>query len=122
MVAALVAALVLGKRRGFPQTPMPPHSLVITVIGASMLWVGWFGFNAGSALAADGVAGLPEGVSMAGQVWVQFVGVIATGAWTAVASFVILKVLDSMIGLRVDADQETEGLDIVLHDERGYNL
>ena len=57
-VAALVAALVIGKRRGYPETLIPPHSLVITVIGASMLWVGWFGFNAGSALAADGVAGM----------------------------------------------------------------
>ncbi|MFZ0257732.1 MAG: ammonium transporter, partial [Gammaproteobacteria bacterium] len=57
-VAALVAALVLGKRNGFPETAMPPHSLPLTVAGASMLWVGWFGFNAGSALAADGAAGM----------------------------------------------------------------
>ncbi|MEE3335214.1 MAG: ammonium transporter, partial [Candidatus Latescibacterota bacterium] len=56
-IAALVAALVLGKRRGYPGI-IPPHSLVITVIGASMLWVGWFGFNAGSALAANGAAGM----------------------------------------------------------------
>ncbi|MDO8597627.1 MAG: ammonia channel protein, partial [Sulfuricaulis sp.] len=52
-VAALVAALVLGKRKGFPETAMPPHNLTMTVIGACMLWVGWFGFNAGSALAAN---------------------------------------------------------------------
>jgi Amt family ammonium transporter len=57
-VAALVAALMLGKRRGFPSTPMPPHSLPLTVAGAGMLWVGWFGFNAGSALAANGSAGM----------------------------------------------------------------
>jgi ammonium transporter, Amt family len=57
-VAALVAALVVGPRRGFPNTPMPPHSLPLTVMGAGMLWVGWFGFNAGSALAANGNAGM----------------------------------------------------------------
>ncbi len=56
--SALVAAIFLGKRRGYGQEPMPPHSVPLTVIGASLLWVGWFGFNAGSALAADGTAGL----------------------------------------------------------------
>jgi len=57
-VAALVAALVLGRRKGFPQTAMPPHNLTMTVAGASMLWVGWFGFNAGSAVAANTSAGM----------------------------------------------------------------
>ena len=57
-IAALVAAVMLKKRRGFPSTPMPPHNLAMTVAGASMLWVGWFGFNAGSALAADQSAGM----------------------------------------------------------------
>ena len=57
-VAALVAAIVVGPRRGFPNTAMPPHSLPLTVMGAGMLWVGWFGFNAGSALAANGNAGM----------------------------------------------------------------
>lgn len=57
-VAALVAAVVIGPRRGFPRHPMPPHNLTMTVIGAGMLWVGWFGFNAGSALAANGSAGM----------------------------------------------------------------
>jgi len=57
-VAALVCALVLGSRRGFPHTAMTPHSLPLTVAGAGMLWVGWFGFNAGSALAANGSAGM----------------------------------------------------------------
>jgi len=57
-VGALVAALMLGRRRGFPESAMAPHSLALTVTGASMLWVGWFGFNAGSALAADGAAGM----------------------------------------------------------------
>ena len=56
--AALVAALVLGPRKGFGKTAMPPHNLTMTVIGAGMLWVGWFGFNAGSALAANGDAGM----------------------------------------------------------------
>jgi Amt family ammonium transporter len=66
-VAALVAALVLGNRNGFPATAMPPHSLPLTVAGASMLWVGWFGFNAGSALAADGAAGMAMLVSGGGS-------------------------------------------------------
>ncbi len=57
-VAALVAALVLGPRRGFPQTAMPPHNMTMTVMGAGMLWVGWFGFNGGSALAANGDAAM----------------------------------------------------------------
>ena len=57
-VAALVAALMIGKRKGYPSKPIPPHSLTITVVGASMLWVGWFGFNAGSALASDEAAGM----------------------------------------------------------------
>jgi Amt family ammonium transporter len=56
--SALVAALFLGSRRGYGKEPMPPHSLPLTVIGAALLWVGWFGFNAGSELAADGTAGL----------------------------------------------------------------
>ena len=57
-IAGLVACVMIGKRRGFPNQPMKPHSLPLTVIGASMLWVGWFGFNAGSQLAADGTAGM----------------------------------------------------------------
>ncbi len=57
-IAGLVTALYLGKRKGYPRTPMPPHSLTLSVVGAGMLWVGWFGFNAGSALAADRTAGM----------------------------------------------------------------
>lgn len=57
-VAALVAAVVIGKREGFPVTAMPPHNMTMTVTGAGMLWVGWFGFNAGSALAANGNAAM----------------------------------------------------------------
>jgi len=62
-VAGLVAALVLGKRKGYPNTPMMPHNLGYTVIGASLLWVGWFGFNAGSELASDGSAGMAMAVT-----------------------------------------------------------
>jgi Amt family ammonium transporter len=234
-VAALVAALVLGRRRGFPEVPMPPHNLTMTVAGAAMLWVGWFGFNAGSALAANGTAGMAmlvthigaaagslvwmlwewvrfgkpsvlgvvtgmvaglgtitpasgyvgpagalvigavagsvcflatqfmkrrlhvddsldvfpvhgiggitgtvltgvfasaalggvgfaEGVSMAGQVGVQVLGVVATLVWSGVLSYLILKVLDAVLGLRVSGEEETQGLDVVMHEERGYIL
>jgi Amt family ammonium transporter len=233
-VAGLVAALVLGKRKGFGTAAMPPHNLTLSVIGASMLWVGWFGFNAGSELAADGTAGMamavtqiatasaalawmfaewvvhgkpsvlgiisgavtglvaitpasgsvgPMGalaigavagvgcywaatrlkramgyddsldvfgvhavggiigamltgvfsaVSLGGsglvkdsiseQVIAQAIGVGATIAYTAVVSFIILKVIDALIGLRVDEESETEGLDVSQHDERGYIL
>ncbi len=234
-MAALVTALVLGRRRGFPETPMPPHNLTMAVTGACMLWVGWFGFNAGSALAADGSAGMAmlvthigaatgslawmfcewirygkpsvlgivtgmvaglgtitpasgfvgplgalaigaaagtvcffatnymkqslrvddsldvfpvhgvggilgtmltgvfaaaafggvgyaEGMGMGSQVLVQLVGVLAVGAWCAVITFVLLKVCDALVGLRVTAEEESEGLDTVLHNETGYNL
>jgi len=234
-MAALVAALVLGRRQGFPDTPMPPHNLGITVAGACMLWVGWFGFNAGSALAADGTAGMamivthigaatgafawmlcewarygkpsvlgmatgmvaglgtitpasgfvgplgalvigaaagvlcffatnymkralhvddsldvfpvhgvggalgtlltgifvasqfggagyPEGQTMGGQVLVQLTGIVATALWSGVITYVLLKVSDAVVGLRVTSEEETEGLDTVLHNEKGYNL
>jgi Amt family ammonium transporter len=234
-VAGLVAALVLGKRHGYPQHPMKPSNLVLTAAGAGMLWVGWFGFNAGSALAADGIAGmamlvtqiataaaaltwmfmewlshgkpsalglvsgavaglvaitpasgfvgpmgalaigiaaglicylavvrmkralsyddsldafgvhgvggfvgailtgvfvdaglggsgLAEGVSMGAQVVKQFIGAAATIVYGGVVSFILLKVIDAAIGLRVTVEQEQEGLDLVLHDEAGYNL
>jgi Amt family ammonium transporter len=233
--AALVCALMLGRRRGFPDTPMPPHNLTMTVTGACMLWVGWFGFNAGSALAADGTAGMamlvthigaatgalawtfcewarygkpsvlgivtgmvaglgtitpasgfvgplgalaigaaagvacffatgymkralrvddsldvfpvhgvggllgtlltgvfasaalggvgyPEGGTMGSQVLTQLVGVIATAAWSGIATFVLLKVSGALAGMRVAPEAETEGLDTVLHNEKGYNL
>ena len=232
-IAALVACIVIGKRQGYPDTLMAPHSLTITVIGASMLWVGWFGFNAGSAVAADGAAGmamlvtqvatasatlgwiaaewirlgkpsilgavtgavaglvaitpasgsvgpmgaivvgLASGVicfwaatslkralgyddsldafgvhgiggivgalltgifaaeslggqgltadSIGGQFVVQLIGVVFTIVYCGVLSFILLKIVDAIIGLRVSQDEETEGLDIALHDERGYN-
>ncbi len=232
-VAALVACIVIGKRQGYPNTLMAPHSLTITVIGASMLWVGWFGFNAGSAVAADGAAGmamlvtqvatasatlgwmaaewirlgkpsilgavtgavaglvaitpasgsvgpmgaivvgLASGVlcfwaatslkralgyddsldafgvhgiggivgalltgifaaeslggqglsadSIGGQFVVQLIAVVFTIVYCGVLSFILLKIVDAIVGLRVSQDEETEGLDISLHDERGYN-
>ncbi len=234
-IAGLMAALVMGKRRGFPQTPMKPSNLVLTVVGAGMLWVGWFGFNAGSELAADGTAGmamavtqiatasaamawmfaewithgkpsalgiasgavaglvaitpasgfvgpmgsivigvaagvlcflsvvkvkkafgyddsldafgvhciggiigalltgvfidadlggsgLPEGVTLSGQLVLQAIGVGTTLVYSGVLSFIILKVLDVFIGLRVSDEQEEMGLDLGQHDEQGYNL
>ena len=62
-IAGLVACLVLGKRIGYRQEPMAPHNLTLTLIGASLLWVGWFGFNAGSAVASDGRAGMAFAVT-----------------------------------------------------------
>ncbi len=235
-IAGLVAALVVGKRNGYPTTAIMPHNLTLTVTGASMLWVGWFGFNAGSELAADGTAGMAmavtqiatamaalawmftewmvhgkpsvlgivsgavaglvaitpasgtagpmgalaigaaagvgcflgatrikrafgyddsldafgvhgiggiigalltgvfcapslggagfgDGISSIGQqLGVQTLGVAATLVYTAVATFIILKVLDLVMGLRVSREAETEGLDLALHDERGYSL
>jgi len=234
-VAALVAAMVLGRRRGFPQTAMLPHNMTMTVTGAAMLWVGWFGFNAGSAVAADGVAGMAmlvthisaaagaltwmvtewirhgkpsalgavtgmvaglgtitpasgfvgpmgaliigtaagftcywatqlikqklviddsldvfpvhgvggalgmlltavfvsvglggagyaEGVTMGSQFLVQALAVIATVIWSALVSYVALKIAGAVVTLRVDVDEEIEGLDLVNHEERGYNL
>ena len=238
-VAALVAAVMMGPRRGFGQTAMPPHNLTMTVTGAGMLWVGWFGFNAGSALAADNSAtmamlvthlsaaagslawmamewvrhgkpsvlgivtgmvaglgtitpasgsvgpaaaviiGLTAGVvcyfatitlknrlniddsldvfpvhgvggalgtvlagifcapalglfsgngfsdgvsSIAGQLYVQTFGVVVTFVFALVASWILLKLVDGLVGLRVDDEEETEGLDLILHDERGYDL
>ena len=232
-VAALVLCILLGKRRGYPDTPMAPNSLVLTVVGTSMLWVGWFGFNAGSASAADGVAGMAMAVThisaaMAGftwmliewsshgkpsvlgiatgtiaglaaitpasgyvgpvgalaiglaagvlcywganslkrlvgyddsldvfgvhgiggivgvlltgvfassalggsvedlnignQLWLQAVGSVATVVYSGALTFILVKVVDGMIGIRVTAEEEGTGLDLALHDERGFNL
>ena len=232
-IAGLVAALMLGKRNGYPTTAMPPHNLPLTVIGGSLLWVGWFGFNAGSAVAANGTAGmamlvtqiataaaalawmgtewaahgkpsalgivtgaiaglvaitpasgtagpagalligvasgvlcffaaarlkralgyddsldvfgvdavggivgailtgvcagslggvgLAEGVTIGQQVWMQTKSVLFTLAFSGVVTFIILKLLDATISLRVTREQEVEGLDLALHDERAYN-
>ena len=237
-VAALVAAIVLGPRKGFPQKPMPPHNMTMTITGAGMLWVGWFGFNGGSALAANGDAamamlvthisaataaitwmfyewvkfgkptalgmvtgiiaglgtitpasgfvgpagalvigflagvvcfnavifvkqklkiddsldvfpvhgvggiigtllagifaastlgifsgqGLAEGMTISSQLGVQFVGVISTIIYTAVTTFIILKIVEPITGLRVTDDEEQQGIDITSHEEKGYDL
>jgi len=237
-VGALVAALVIGNRRGFPKQAMPPHNLTMTVTGAGMLWVGWFGFNAGSALAANGDAGMAmlvthisaatgslawmmmewlrhgkpsvlgivtgmvaglgtitpasgfvgpggalvigfsagiicyyatqaikqrfqiddsldvfpvhgvggmlgtllagvfasdalgvfsgqgynEGMTMASQVQVQLVGILSTFIYTAIVSYILLKLVDNLLTLRVNEEQELQGVDLVEHDEKGYDL
>jgi ammonium transporter, Amt family len=232
-IAGLVASLVIGKRKGFPTTAMPPHNLGYTLMGASMLWVGWFGFNAGSAVAANGTAGMAMAVTqiataaaalawmfaewlshgkpsvlgiasgavaglvaitpasgfvgpmgalaigaaagvgcflaaaklkralgyddsldvfgvhavggiigalltgvfaaaslggskvdldIGGQVWIQTLGVLFTLVYTGIGSYIILKIVDVIVGLRVTEEQETEGLDVSQHDERGYIL
>lgn len=232
-IAGLVACLVLGKRKGYPTVAMAPHNLGYTLVGAAMLWIGWFGFNAGSAIAANGTAGMamlvtqiataaaalswmfaewlthgkpsalgiasgvvaglvaitpaagtagPMGAlviglvsgavcffcatslkrklgyddsldafgvhgvggivgalltgifaapalggfgtveDIAAQFLVQFEGVVFTVIYTAAVTYVILKVLDMVMGLRVSEEQETIGLDLSSHNERGYNL
>jgi len=237
--AALVAALVLGPRKGFPVKPITPHNMTMTITGAGMLWVGWFGFNGGSALAANGDAamamlvthisaaagamtwmfyewikfgkpsalgavtgliaglgtitpasgfvgpggaliigifaglicfnaviivkqvlkiddsldvfpvhgvggilgtllvgvfastqlgifsgyGFAEGIStMTEQLGVQAIGVVSTLVYTAIMTYIILKIVQMITGLRVSEDEETQGLDIIDHEERGYNM
>ena len=232
-VSALVAAIVIGPRKGYPDTPMPPHNLTMCVTGTGMLWVGWYGFNGGSGLAANGAAamsisvthisastaaltwmfiewfkhgkpsvlgiatgaiaglaavtpaagvigpmggfsiGLASGVicflastalkskmgyddsldvfgvhgvggfvgtvlagvfgatalgglgldrSIGEQVGVQLAAGLLTAAWAAIAGFALLKITDAIVGLRVDEESESTGLDISEHEERGYNL
>ena len=233
-IAALVSALVLGKRKGFPHVAMPPHNMTMVVTGAGMLWVGWFGFNGGSALTSDGHAGmailvthigaatgsltwmiiewyrfgkpsmlgivtgmvaglgtitpasgfvgplggfiiglvagvvcfyatqiikrkfkiddsldvfpvhgvggvigslltavfaatefgglgLSQGVSISQQIGVQAIAILATVIWSGSFSYLILKLIDHLIGLRVTSDEEVQGLDIALHEETGYH-
>jgi Amt family ammonium transporter len=234
-VSALVVAIVLGPRLGFPDDVRPPHAPWMSMVGACMLWVGWFGFNAGSALKAGGDAGmamtvtqisaatatlvwiviewakygkpsmvgaatgaiaglatitpasgfvgpgaalvigiaggticyymvgvikrrfriddaldvfavhgvggavgimltavfidatlggigLAEGRSMGDQATIQLTGIVVTLLWSAVVSFVIIKVVQMFVGLRVNAETEEQGLDLRLHGERGYNM
>ncbi len=231
-IAGLVACILIGKRVGYPRDQIKPNSMPFCLIGASMLWVGWFGFNAGSQLAADGVAGMamlvtqiatataaiswmflewirhgkpsvlgiatgavaglvaitpasgtagPCGalligfasgsicyyfvttvkqklgyddsldafgvhgiggivgailtglcaasfmggsgldISVGSQLFIQFKGVVVTILWSGVVSFVALKAIDLLIGLRVSEDVEVSGLDLALHDEQGYS-
>ncbi len=231
--AALVAAILVGKRAGYPKQPMPPHNMTMNLVGTAMLWVGWFGFNGGSALAANGqaamavvvtqispsvaaltwifldwirngkpsalgfatgaIAGLAaitpasgtvgplgafaiglcsglvaywaatwlkrtcgyddaldvvgvhgfgglvgvllvsffastslggtvEGLNMGKQLGIQAFAAVGAAVYTLIVSFVILKVIDLAIGLRVDEDTETSGLDLNEHGEAGYDL
>lgn len=233
-IAALVGCLIVGKRVGYGKDNMAPHSMTMTMIGASMLWVGWFGFNAGSNLEANGGAGLamintftatagailtwvvleivlrgkasllgavsgmvtglvavtpaagfagPVGaivlgsvatvaayffvstvkhklnyddsldvfgihgvagiigaigtavvndpsfggihygeLAMTAQMWIQIKGVLVTILWCGIASFVLYKLIDMSMGLRVKEDAEREGLDLTSHGERAYNM
>lgn len=232
-VAALVACIMIGPRKGYPSVPMPPHNLTMCVTGTGMLWVGWYGFNGGSALGANGsaamaitvtqisastaalawmaiewikhgkpsvlgiatgaIAGLAavtpaagvigplggfvigltagivcfvastmvkmalgyddsldvfgvhgvggfvgtvlagvfgaaalggnqEGLAIGAQVWTQLKAALITAAWAGGASFVLLKITDMLVGLRVAEEVEATGLDLGLHEERGYNL
>jgi Amt family ammonium transporter len=228
-VSGLVAALIVGKRHGYGREYMAPHNLVYSIIGASLLWVGWFGFNAGSAVAADNAAGMAMAVTQisaaaaglswmilewavrgkpsvlgivsgvvgglvaitpaagyvapggalviglvagavcfwgatwlknklgyddsldcfgvhgiggivgavltgvfaieaiggtagalegnAGQILIQIEGIVATIAWSAIATAVILLILKAVMGLRVDTEAEIEGLDLAIHGE-----
>lgn len=102
-VAALVWCLVLGPREGYPRTAMPPHNLTMTFMGTAMLWVGWFGFNGGGALAADGNATMAVVV-------------------THVSAYVLIKFTGLIVPIRVDTQDELEGLDLALHEESGYNF
>jgi Amt family ammonium transporter len=74
------------------------------------------------AAAALGGVGYPEGQTMGGQILVQLTGIVATALWSGVITFVLLKLCDAVVGMRVSAEEETEGLDTVLHNEKGYNL
>ena len=234
-VSAVVIAIVLGERAGFPEKVSPPHAPWMVMVGASLLWVGWFGFNAGSAVAADGSAamallvthlsastaslvwlviewlkfgkpslvglvtgtiaglatitpasgtvgpiggvalgftgglicyfavdlikhrfniddsldvmavhgvggitgtlllvvfaapslggtGLADGVTAAGQFWVQLTGVFAAAVWSIIATTIIVIVIRSLVSLRVSESEETEGLDYAHHGETGYRL
>ena len=92
-VAALVCALVLGRRRGFPETAMPPHNMTMAVTGAAMLWVGWFGFNAGSALAADGAAGMAMLVTHIGAATGAFAWLLRLVASHPISAFVPYRLI-----------------------------
>src|SRR5437773_2528215 len=134
-ISALVCAIVLGRRRGYGHQPMQPHNLPMTVMGAGLLWFGWFGFNAGSALEANGLAaGLfaskaindagADGLFFGnpGQLWTQVIAVVSTIALAVVLTWVILKVVDALVGLRVSDEDEAAGLDLSQHSETAYAL
>ena len=146
-VSALVLCMFLGKRAGYPHEPMPPHSLTLTLVGAGLLWVGWFGFNAGSELEADGIAGLAmintfvataaaalawmlmerlaghkgSALGVASGLIAGLVAVLTSIVWAAVGTLIAIYVAKVLTGLRVSAETEVEGLDIGEHGERAYN-
>src|SRR5439155_949231 len=130
-VSALVAALVLGRRLGFGKQKVEPHDATMTVLGAALLWFGWFGFNAGSALGAGALAtsafvvtntaaamGLFYGNPR--QALVQLVAVAAAWGWSIVGTFAILKFVNLFVPLRVHEDEEVIGLDLSQHGEPAY--
>jgi Amt family ammonium transporter len=129
--SALVCALLIGKRLGFGQEDMRPHNLTYTALGAAMLWVGWFGFNAGSELMSDGVAASAFCVThfaaaAGGLAWATYDRItrgkptVLGTASGIVATFILLKIVDAIVGLRVTPEEETRGLDVSQHEEEGY--
>src|SRR2546427_564886 len=132
-VSALVAALVLGRRIGFGSMRIEPHDATMTVLGASLLWFGWFGFNAGSAVAAGALgtglfatvainSGAANGLFYGNpkQALVQLVAIGASWAWAAIGTFAILKFVNLIVPLRVDEEEEALGLDLSQHGEPAY--
>ena len=119
-MAALAAAIVLGKRRNYGPAIMIPHSIPLAVLGSSLLWLGWFGFNAGSAFAASGgVDGLLFGNP--DQLWIQAVGIAVAAAMGFGGTWVILQIIKHLIGIRVSPEVEDVGLDISEHAESAYS-
>jgi len=119
--SALIIVLGLGNRVGFPSQLRPPHSPGLVMIGAAMLWVGWFGFNAGSALAADASAGMAMTVTHVSAATASLVWVVIE--WAKFGKPSLVGIVTGMVtGLRVTDDQITEGLDLAQHGERGYSL
>src|SRR6266487_468002 len=148
-MAGIALAILVGRRRGWPKEPMPPHALPLTLLGAGILWFGWFGFNAGSALAANQLAaqafvntntatGAPllgffgtsavggaDGLFYGGGLGLlghQAVAVAVVAVFSFVVTFAIGKLVDVTIGLRVDETAEREGLDTSQHAETAYEL
>src|SRR5438128_966496 len=121
-VSALVAALIVGRRIGLVDRSTEPHDVTMTVLGAALLWFGWFGFNAGSALAANGAGrdGLFAGAP--GQVLVQMLACGAVALYAAAATAGILLVINLIVPVRVPSHAEEAGLDLAQHGEVAYQL
>jgi Amt family ammonium transporter len=129
-IAAITAALVIGKRKGYLEEAIMPHNLPMTILGAALLWFGWFGFNAGSALATGLFASIgvnPGGANglFSGNPSVllrQLIASLSTILYSGIVTIVILKVVNWTVGLRVKDEEEVMGLDLSQHGETGYNL